>query len=230
MKQAFNKILYALFPKRCEFCGDVISPWETRCDKCRLNVRIEGEVCAECGLDKDSCKCRKRKGDRPDYDAVIAPYRYQRNVEIAVHRFKFGGYTELADAFSRDMAELVKQKYGDVAFDAVAYVPISKAREKKRGYNQSLLLAQGIANALNISLENVFYKAYEGPAQRNLSARQRSANVFGAFDINENINPNGKIYLLVDDVKTTGATLSECAAVLKSYGANEVYAVALAIR
>lgn len=79
-------------------------------------------------------------------------------------------------------------------------------------------------------LLDVFYKAYENPPQRNQSARMRRANIFGAFDVYDGLNIEGKTFLIVDDVKTTGSTLSECAAVLDSYGAKKCFCVSFAIR
>ncbi len=230
MKEMFDKIVYAFFPRRCEFCGDVVPLTQKRCDSCQNLSRIASASCRDCGKALDDCTCKNGKHDKPDYDCIIAPFVYKDHVAAAIHKFKFGGYSELAKAFSEEMIAVIKNKYPDINFDAVTYVPISEKREKKRGYNQSRLLAQNIADELNLPLENVLYKAYDAPSQRKFNARQRKANVFGAFDVQEEADVHNKIYLIVDDVKTTGATISECSAVLKSYGASSVYAVTLAIR
>ena len=151
-------------------------------------------------------------------------------LEIPLFFICIQGICENANGMADEMAKTIKKQYNHINFDAITYVPLSKSRERARGYNQSKLIAEKLSKTLNVPLEDTFYKAYENPPQRNQSARQRRATVFGAFDVNENINPVGKTYLIVDDVKTTGATLSECAAVLDSYGATATYATVFAIR
>lgn len=225
----FEKIIYSFFPKRCPICGDVIELMQERCHYCASAKRIEGELCDKCGKDKPNCSC-KLSHHTPEYERIVAPYYFDRNIVKAVHRLKFYRYSELANGMADEIIKVIKREYNHINFDAVTYIPMSKKREKARGYNQSRLLAKNVANALDVPLEDIFYKAYENPPQRKQSARQRKANVFGAFDVNESINPQDKTYLVIDDVKTTGATLSECAAVLDSYGAAATYVAVFAIR
>lgn len=229
MKKFFKKIIYAFFPRRCSICGDVVELNLDKCRSCEYAKRIEGERCDKCGKEKNNCSC-KMSHHTPEYERIVAPYYYENNMVKAVHRLKFSGYKELADGMANEIVKTIKEEYSHINFDAVAYIPMAKKRERARGYNQSRLLAQKIAEALDTNLEDTFYKAYENPPQRNQTACQREANVFGAFDVNENINPEGKTYLVIDDVKTTGSTLSECAAVLDSYGAAATYVAVFAIR
>lgn len=229
LKDLFKTLLWCVFTRRCDLCGDVVPLKQSRCDECLEAERIKGEICTSCGISKDNCVC-KNSHHKPEYEEVCAPFYYDGNMVKAMHRLKFQGYAENANGMADEMAITIKKQYNHINFDAVTYVPLSKNRERARGYNQSKLIAEKLAKALDVPLEETFYKAYENPPQRNQSARQRRANVFGAFDINENIDPAGKTYLIVDDVKTTGATLSECAAVLDSYGATATYATVFAIR
>lgn len=229
MNSVIDKVLYSIFPRRCELCGEVVDIRERFCSNCQNAPRIMGEICKNCGLEKERCKC-KDNADKPDYDGIIAPFYYENSLEIAVHKFKFGDYQELVERFSKEMSRTVQIRYNGVKFDAVTYVPMTSKREKKRGFNQSRLLAEAVSNRLGIPLEHSLEKIYEAPSQRGLSARQRNENLFGAFDVKQGIDVSGKTYLLVDDVKTTGSTLNECAATLKTMDADKVYALTLAIR
>lgn len=229
IKDLFKALSWCVFTRRCDLCGDVVPLTQSRCDECLKAEKINGEICTSCGMSKDECTC-KSSHHKPEYEQICAPFYYEGNIVKAMHRLKFQGFCENAIGMADEIAKTIKKQYNHINFDAITYVPLSKSRERARGYNQSKLIAEKLSKTLNVPLEDTFYKAYENPPQRNQSARQRRANVFGAFDVNENINPVGKTYLIVDDVKTTGATLSECAAVLDSYGATATYATAFAIR
>lgn len=229
IEDLIKKLLWCVFTRHCDLCGEVVPLKQSRCDDCLENPKIDGERCISCGSKKTDCNC-KNSHHKPEYEEIVAPFYYDGNVVKAVHRLKFSGFSELAEGMANEMALCIKSAYNHINFDAITYIPLSRKREKARGYNQSKLIAVCLSKLLDVPLEDTFYKAYENPPQRNQTARQRRANVFGAFDINENINPHNKTYLVVDDVKTTGATLSECAAVLDSYGATAVYAAAFAVR
>lgn len=229
MNKTVKRVLHWFFPRRCALCGDVVALDDNLCDDCRRNIRIGSVPCDKCGKDKNRCDC-KNKHDTPDYARIVAPFYYEGNVVKAVHRFKFSSRVELARGMGSEMAKTVLREYDGINFDYVTFVPMSKKREKRRGYNQSLELAKCISDKIGVPLLDVFYKAYENPPQRNQSARMRRANIFGAFDVYDNLSLEGKTFLIVDDVKTTGSTLSECAAVLDSYGAKDCYCVSFAIR
>lgn len=229
MNKIAQRVLYWFFPRRCVLCGDVVAIDDDLCDLCRNNPRIGSAPCDKCGKDKNRCDC-KNALNTPDYERIVAPYYYEGNVIKAVHRFKFSSRPELAKGMGDEMAKTVIREYGEIKFDYITYVPMSEKRQKRRGYNQSLELARRISDKIGVPLFDVFYKAYENPPQRNQSARMRRANIFGAFDVYDGLNVEGKTFLIVDDVKTTGSTLSECAAVLESYGAKKCFCVSFAIR
>lgn len=224
-----NTLLYCVFPRRCALCGEVVELDSRLCEKCKSNPRIKGERCEKCGREKSKCTC-KYSSKTPEYTRITAPFYFDGNVINAVHRLKFRQFGELSDEMAREMARCVKRDFHNINFDAVTYVPMTKKRAKARGYNQSQLLAERLSELLNVELEHTFYKEFERGPQRGKTAKKRKADIFGAFDINEGVSPRGKTYLVVDDVKTTGSTLNECAAVLNCYGACEVFAVSFAIR
>ncbi len=226
MKSVFKKLSYVFFPRRCRLCGEVVELDKELCWDCENINEIKSPVCLYCGVEEDKCTCKKKKSD---YNGIIAPFYYEGNIAKALHRFKFREMTELADEFTLRMYNAVCGNYSEISFDFVTAVPLGKKRQRKRGYNQAEILAIGIAKRMKIDYNTVLYKAIENKEQHKQSRRERKANVFGVYDLVNNADVNGKTILLVDDVKTTGATLGECAKMLKLYGAKEVYCVAFAV-
>lgn len=223
MNNLFSKLLYAVFPRRCDLCGDVVELDVSRCDSCKNAKRVSGEICKKCGNPRLCCDCTGNH-KKPEYKSVVAPYLYDGNLIKAVYNFKFYGYKELSDGMSSEMAETVNKYYGDIDFDFITFVPLSKKRYRKRGYNQAQLLAESLSQRLNIPCVPTLKKIFETENQRSRTARQRRANLRGVFDLMDDADVDSKTILLVDDVKTTGSTLNECSAVLNAYGADKVYA------
>lgn len=222
-------IKYFFFPRRCDICGEVVAVTDSICDKCCDNIAITGDVCYSCGKMKKDCSCDKSH-HKPDYNAIIAPFVYDGNVVNAIHRLKFYNRPELAIPMGRQIANTVKEHFGDVSFDIITSVPLTMRRNYKRGYNQSELLAKTVAKELGVPYKDTLKKIFNTPPQRNVSAKYRRGNVFGAYDVRPKADIEDKKILIVDDVKTTGATISHCAYILKIYGAESVYAATFAIR
>lgn len=228
MKNAIKQLSYVLFPRRCAICGEVVAVREKYCSDCRKAKRISGEICLKCAHSKADCVCSK-KDKKPAFNGVVAPYYFRDSIAKAVHRFKFYGYTELAGNMAHEMSVKVKDNFADVNFDFVTFVPLSKKRFRKRGYNQAELLAQNISAELGVPCLKSLDKIRETETQRGASAKERRINLFGAFDLANGVDVADKTVLLVDDVKTTGSTLNECSEILKAYGASAVYCAVFAV-
>lgn len=226
IKEALYKLSYALFPRRCEICGEVVEFDKNRCENCESLDMITGDICEYCGHKKEDCSCKKHK---MEYKSIVAPYYYNNKLFVALHRFKFNNFYELSKGMGKEIARCVIDRYSDVNFDCVTYIPLSKKRQRKRGYNQAELLARVVSKNIGVPVENLLYKVFDNKAQRTQSAKQRKVNVYGAFDLFDNVDVTDKTILLIDDVKTTGSTLNECAKMLKIYGCKEVYAASFAI-
>lgn len=220
---------YSIFPRHCEICGEVVPFTDRICSSCTTNVRIPNDACITCGLPKVDCTCSKAH-HKPDYKGVVAPFRYSNNVPKAIHRLKFYGRSELAKPMGKQIANAVKAKFDGVSFDYVTAVPLYYRRNWHRGYNQSELLAKSVANELGVDYKRLVKKVLNNPPQRTLPARYRRGNVFGVYDLRSDADIVGKTILVIDDVKTTGATINACSYVLKIYGASSVYAATFAIR
>lgn len=223
----WDKLLCAVFPRRCPYCGTVLSPQEYCCADCLQNLpKIEQPICPLCGHSKKDCACKKKKGY---YSAVTAPFYYEGTILKAVHRLKFENKDFVAETFAKDMAEAVRLSFPVEDIDLIAFVPFSKKQKRERLYNPSEVLARALSKELSIPCEAVLFKLFETKTQHNLKGSERSGNVLGVYEVEETADIADEIVLLVDDIKTTGATLSECAKMLKLRGAKGVYAVTFAI-
>lgn len=225
MKPAWSRRFWAVFfPERCIYCGKVIPPCLPGCEECLLRLpRILPPVCRLCGLEKKACTC---EGRRMHYERCIAPFYYDGKAKYAILQLKTDENGEVARVLAAEMAAVVRREYGKYAFDYVVPVPMTAKEKKKRKHNPCDRLAKALSAELGIPVGLFLNKIYETRPQKELSSLERSGNVLGAFDVAEGALVAGKTLLLVDDTVTTGATLDECAKMLKIFGADEVYAVA----
>lgn len=226
----YEYVLSLFFPNRCIFCNEVIGPYDALCTSCQSTLPwIKGEVCIFCGSSKEDCECKKRHGNF--YDGIAAPLYYVGNVRKSIHNFKFKDDKNAYKVFAELMNETRVSVYKDIDFDYIAYTPMSLKHQKKRGYNQSRLLAEQISELSGIPFaEDLILKIYPTRIQHKcIHWTERRGNLLGAFDVNPQFNVEGKNILLIDDVKTSGATLSECGKMLFLYGADSVYCLTAAV-
>ncbi|MBE6750478.1 MAG: ComF family protein [Ruminococcaceae bacterium] len=223
MKKFLGLLSEILFPNICVGCGEILEQDEYLCDYCfEMSKRcLADKLCLKCGLPKNRCACKRAVFC---FDGAIAPFYNDGPVRIAMHKFKFRRKEHFAEFFAREMALCIKQCFSDVSFDFVCCVPMSKIGKIKRGYNQSELLSFEISKILGIRhFKDCLQTVGKKKTQHLLSFEDRVKNVRDVFKCNRNIN--GKTVLLVDDIKTTGATLNECAKQLLIAGASKVYCV-----
>lgn len=229
-----NALLNIITPHVCHICGKGADSY--LCKDCihGINLITEG-FCSVCGVPFISKSpflhtcgtCIKKK---PKFTKARSIGVYEGILRDAVHKFKYNGKTSLAKPLGLFMAERVSSIFSRKAEAfLVIPVPLHKKRLKERGFNQSLLLARGIAEIHHIPLDYLNLKRirYTEP-QINLKGEERLKNIRGAFAVeNARIFKNQEI-LLIDDVYTTGATVAECTKVLKKSGAKGVFVLTLA--
>lgn len=222
MKALINFIKEAFFPITCAACGEVTEGGEPLCDYCREMLKPINPIkrCISCGIEKPDCDCKYRVFH---FDGLIAPFENKDTAKLGVYSFKFGKRLSNADYFAKQMAFCVKNEYRDIHFDAVTFVPMHRCRLLKRGFNQSRVLAEIIAEILEIPLEDTLVCLKNGKRQHDLFGKDRLENVKERYKAR--VGVKGKTLLLVDDIKTTGATLDECTKQLYLKGADGVYCV-----
>ncbi len=229
MNDLLEKIKLAVFPKRCGICGEVICFDEERCESCSSELPyIEEPLCLKCGCSKENCVCKKFSRET-EYKALIAPFYYEGRVADGILNMKMNGMPKLSKAHGSEIAKVVKKHYGDIDFDFVTYVPMYKSDFNKRGFNQSELLARAVSRECEIPLRNVIVKKRKTKMQKRQSAKDRFVNMYGVFEVKKGENIDKAKVLLIDDVKTTGSTLTSVALTLKAYGAKEVYCAVSAV-
>lgn len=219
----FKVVITALFPNTCAGCGAVLSEEEFLCDYCyeMLDRTAKDKLCFKCGLPKKKCDCSKYIFR---FDGCTAPFYNNGTARKAMYAFKFRRKERFGEFFARQMALCVKQAFCDVKFDIIGYVPMLKRNEHRRGYNQSKVLARALSEILGIPVaENLLGCKGKEYTQHELPHKMRFNNVKDRYYCNFSVN--GKNILLVDDIKTTGATLDECAKQLLKSGADRVYCV-----
>lgn len=224
IKDLFSALSVMLFPKRCALCGEVVEIDEELCPDCKSIKRIPAPLCLKCGCEKSECVCKKSKHS-PEYKAVVAPYYYEHGscVSKGVLNLKMHDMPRLATAQGDEITKAVSDFYELVHFDCVTFVPMSFYDEMQREFNQAKLLAERVGQNLGIPVKITLRKKHKTKMQKSQSAADRFVNMYNAFDLADNADVHGKTVLLIDDVKTTGATLSSAALTLKAYGAKAVY-------
>ncbi len=200
-------ILYSLFPPdaACLSCG-------------REAVVLDDGLCADCHAGAELFNAAP---PLPNVDGFTSVYVYNEVSGRMVRKLKYNGARYLAHRLA-DRIELPK----DWDPDAAVPVPLYYRKQWKRGYNQSELIARSLCRRLGIPLETeLLLKVRDTEPQAGLSEAGRKRNLRRAFAADPKVK--GMRILLVDDVRTTGSTLSECAAELKRCGASTVWAAAV---
>lgn len=227
MKSSFNAVKAMIFPKKCIFCGSLM--FESRkntCDRCTKALPyVTGRICVDCGCEKKDCSCT---GIVHYYDRIAAPLYYENEVRDCIHKIKFGSRKKYAENLAEYMYDAMRERFDGEKFDFIAYVPLFNTDLKYRGYNQSEIMARRISEITGIPVKNgLIKKIYKTDKQSRQSVTRRTGNVMGAFDVSEDIS--GCSVLLIDDIKTSGSTLSECGKMLYLNGAENVCCLCAAV-
>lgn len=153
---------------------------------------------------------------------------YNRFIREKLHSYKFEGKNYLYKPFGEMILTTIRLNGLDKKIDGIVYVPLHRKKEAIRGYNQSGLLAEYVADMLNISLlKNNLMKIRWTKDQNKLDRLTRQTNLKSAFKVKNIKDIKGKEILLIDDIITTGATLIECSKTLMEAGAKRIYGLVL---
>jgi ComF family protein len=216
-----------VLPWRCLLCGAAGADGIDLCADCAAELPRNRSCCARCALPlaTPAAMCGECLRHAPPWDAAWAPFRYGWPLDRLESRFKFG--RDLVAG--RVLSTLWRCEPCPVELPQwLLTVPLHRSRLRQRGYNQALELGRPLARELGAPLHHdVLQRLRRTDAQTELDALSRRRNVRGAFALSPDIALPAHVAIL-DDVMTTGATLAECARVLKRAGAQRVDVWALA--
>ncbi len=210
----FHRLLSLLFPPKCVMCRRFLEKEESDlCHDCRKNAPI---------FEKSNLKLSFLAG-------WTAVWYYKDMVRGSLLRYKFSGRRHYASAYGRALALKLQKVYPE-GFDVLTYVPIAPLRRFRRGFDQVEVLCNAVGQELGVPPVRTLKKIRNTPPQSGIGdVYRRRANVLGAYKALSPEEIQGKRILLLDDIITTGATASECAKVLLTAGAKEVYCAAVAV-
>ena len=207
-----DRLLNLLYPPKCPFCG-------------ALSPGGEASLCPRC---EQALPWAEGTFSAQGFDSGVFVLYYEGAVRESLLRYKFGGCSGYAGVYGPLLAQRIAEGLGG-RFDLISYVPVSRWRRATRGYDQSALLARAVARCYGVQPVVTLHKRRQNRTQSQLhSADARRANVSGVYTP---VGPErfaGQRVLLIDDIVTTGATLSEAARTLRAAGAADVVCAALA--
>jgi ComF family protein len=227
------------FPATCTLCRNVVETVSSGvvCQGCWQTVRaFEGVVCAQCGYGFPS---RSIESTRPlcggcrrglfifDFARAYSPF--EDPLKEIIHQFKYRSHRSLGRPLSELLFSVYRFHEQDCFSDLIVPVPLHKSRERTRGFNQACELSKPLGKMAHIPVSTgLLLRVKPTRVQAGLSRRERRINVAGAFELSQTKAIEDKALLLVDDVFTTGATLNECAKILRRNGARRVNVLTLA--
>lgn len=219
LTSAIEKVVNLITPYECMICG---KQDHLVCENCwKENVDTRIATCFWCNSLSSGGKTCRRCKPKTSLDGAIVPYRLKGLVKDCIYELKYYSNREMAKL----LAGYLTQAIDRTQFDYISFVPAIGKHQRKRGYNQAQLLAKAISYQCNIPLVTTLSRI-EHIDQIGLNRSQRLETIKNNFIPIDSYS--SKSILLVDDVVTTGATLNECAKILKEAGAKKVWAVTVA--
>ncbi len=233
--ELFQAAVSLLSPATCTNCGKNLPAGEYLCNSCEAKiVRIVAPFCETCsepfeGSITSAFTCANCAHRTMYFEAAVAAYRGRGIVREIIHEFKYGRQIHLRHLVVGWLrAALDDKRLRDVSLDVIVPVPLHPARQRERGFNQASLLAELLSAQSSIPSRPLLERIRYTTTQTALDRSERMENLHNAFRLRKNADVRGLRVLLIDDVLTTGSTLSECARVLKRAGAMSVHAATAA--
>lgn len=244
-----DSFVAVVFPTDCAVCGSELSSdgWLRICRACWAGLQPWcGPACARCGLpfasshalDSSVAECGGCRQDLPAFAAARSFGLYTGRLRQVVLRVKFSGDVRLGERLGELLVTAWEAlpREGDGGLPLIIPVPLHPSRQRERGFNQSETLATGLVRAIGKQkggpelavAKSILRRHRATPPQTGLSVAARRENLRGAFVVVKPEDVRDRVIVLVDDVMTTGATLSACARALKRAGAAEVLGLTLA--
>lgn len=235
LRNPFRGFVSLVYPSSCAVCAETIESGRQLCERCASEApRLRAPFCARCsqpfvGAITESFICANCHDRVLHFDAAVSAYRSRGVVRKVMHDFKYGGQLHLRHLLGQWLGEtLADPRLSGRRFDCIVPVPLHPARQRERGFNQAEVLARLLGRHSSLPVRPVLQRIRYTTTQTQFDREERMENLAGAFRLRRGSNVQELRVLLVDDVLTTGSTLSECAGVLKKFGAYRVDAATAA--
>jgi len=236
LRALLGGLLDLCYPRRCEGCGGTVGTEEGFiCWDCLMAAQyVTDPMCSRCGdpvdgLVEHSFECGWCCRTRPAFTAARSALRFRGPMREILHRFKYNQGIHLGDNLGALLEGCVRAHFAASRFDGITYVPLHPVKARQRTYNQARLLAESLGRRLHVPVNrHLLERSRFTRTQTRLTAEERKQNVRGAFRVAIPDWVDGRHWLLVDDVMTTGATVDECARVMNACGAASVRVVTVA--
>ena len=205
-----------IYPPTCGICGKIDR--EFLCKRCYKKLENQAEFVIQ-----------KYKNNEMKFKEHLYVFKYEGVVRRYILKYKFQDKSYLYKTFVNFL--LKNEKFFEIikSYDTIIPVPISKERQKERGYNQSYLLAKEIAKKTGINIEiNCLFKSKNIIEQSKLNKEDRVQNIQGVYELRNYKKIINKKIILLDDIYTTGSTVNECCKVLKVAGPNKIGVLTIA--
>ncbi len=216
-----ERLLHLIYPLKCLICQEEMEPGPPRglCPNCFNKIQ----------RNFSSSSSGPTSETKYYFNQIYSACSYQGIIKESIQLLKYKGKLILIEQLSRIMIEFARENKVFTGIDYLGFVPLHRTRLKEREFNQSRLLALKLSRHFEVPLlDNLLKRVRPTPSQTNLSKEERFKSLREVFAARENEEIKGKIILLVDDVFTTGATLNECAKVLREAGVKQVGGFTLA--
>ena len=233
-----DSLLSVIFPCTCTLCKNVVEEaiLGVVCRSCWGKIdSIPDPFCSVCGYPFSSrnvdpgtlCGSCRRKLFA--FDVARSQSPFTDPLKEIIHQFKYCGHLSLARPLARYLEGVYRRFPDHFRSDVIIPVPLHRARERERGFNQAAELAKHLSQRVDIPFKvGWLLRTRPTDVQAGLSRRQRRINMKGAFQVSPRARLAKQDVLLVDDVFTTGTTLNECAKILKEHGCPRVNVLTVA--
>jgi len=237
VKAAAHNLIGLIFPNRCLMCEAPLDPARSSplCPgHAREIVRVEPPVCSKCGRklfgeSVEALVCSECRSGRICYDVGYSAYVFAGPIRDLVHFFKYRRRRYLQSFLGGLLLDYVRGRADIAPSDVIIPVPLHWWGYCRRGFNQAIDLAKPLSKHFHIPImKRNLRRVRHTRRQVGLSRVERRANIKNAFEVSRPAKLAGKSILLIDDVITTGATLNECARVLKQAGVSRITILTLA--
>ena len=233
MNQTLERVLDIFYPKRCPICDGIV-PINGGLihEECRKKIEyVRGATCVKCGKplsDPGREYCDDCQRTKHYFDKGYSVFVY-RSVSGSIYRFKYMGRQEYARFYAKETRRRLGKRLKRLGIEAIIPVPMYKAKQKQRGYNQAEVYAKELSKELGIPMYGSLVTRVKNTApMKELDARGRRNNLKKAFNIARN-DVKFKCILIIDDIYTTGSTIDEIAHEFQMAGVEKVYFLTLAI-